>query len=201
MLTVLGALFFAAAGYLGVVLAATMVARIRRFDDGPEPAAPPITWIIIASAIVGAIVTSHLTSPVQIAFFAILCVALVAIWCADVSTGIIPDVLTLGPLAIIALVAVLQHEWAAFASMLIPALPFSIAAVLSRGRGMGWGDVKLVALGGAVLGAPAATLAFAIACGVAVVLAYAKKRTLQPIAFAPYLVAAIAITIPLAIAV
>jgi prepilin signal peptidase PulO-like enzyme (type II secretory pathway) len=56
---------------------------------------------------------------------------------------------------------------------------------------MGWGDVKLAALGGAVLGAGAALIAFAAACLVAVGVAWARGRGAEPIAFAPYLVASI----------
>lgn len=201
MLTILGALFFAAASYLGIILAATIVSRIRPFDDGPEPGTPSAPAIVISSGVIGAIITSHLSSAPQIAFFAILCVALAGVWYADVRCGIIPDALTLGPLVAIAMVAVLQADWALFASILIPTIPFAVAAYLSKGRGMGWGDVKLVALGGAVLGAQIATLAFALACGAAVVLAYLKKRTGQPIAFGPYLVGAIALTIPITIVV
>jgi prepilin signal peptidase PulO-like enzyme (type II secretory pathway) len=75
------------------------------------------------------------------------------------------------------------------------ALPFALAATLSRGRGMGWGDVKLAALGGALLGAPAATLAFVLAA----LAAYAGSRfagdRARPIAFAPYLAGGIAVVL------
>jgi leader peptidase (prepilin peptidase)/N-methyltransferase len=72
-------------------------------------------------------------------------------------------------------------------------VPFAVAALASRGLGMGWGDVKLVALGGAVLGWEAAILAFGCACALAVIVALARKRRHEPLAFAPYLVAAIAL--------
>jgi len=51
--------------------------------------------------------------------------------------------------------------------------------------------------GGAVLGWEAAVLAFGSACAVAVIVALARRRRHEPLAFAPYLVAAIAL--PLAI--
>jgi prepilin signal peptidase PulO-like enzyme (type II secretory pathway) len=60
---------------------------------------------------------------------------------------------------------------------------------------MGWGDVKLVALGGAVLGIHAAVLAFAAACLIAVAVAALLKRRSEPIPFAPYLAVAIAVAL------
>ena len=196
MQAVLGALFFAAAGFLGVVLASTIVPRIRRFGDGPPPANSPDFAIVGICAILGAIITPHAGAPAQIAFFAILFLALAAIWHTDVRTGVVPDVFTVGPLAIIIIVAGIERDWMLLVSMALPAIPFAIAAAMSKGRGMGWGDVKLVALGAAVLGAQTATLAFAAACIAAVLVAFLKHRTTQPIAFAPYLVVAIALAIP-----
>lgn len=196
MQSLLGALFFAAAGFLGVVLASSIVPRIQRFEDGPAPSPSPDYAIIGVCGLLGAIVTPHAGSPAQIAFLAVLFVSLAAIWHTDVRTGIVPDVFTLGPLAIITLVALIERDWMLLISMAVPAVPFAIAAWISKGRGMGWGDVKLVALGAAVLGAQTATLAFAIACVAAVLFAFWKRRTAQPIAFAPYLVGAIVIAIP-----
>ncbi len=196
MQAVLGFVFFAAAGFLGVVLASTIVPRLRRFDDGPPASTSPDFAIVGVCAVLGAIITPHASVPAQIAFFAILFVALAAIWHTDVRTGIVPDVFTLGPLAIIIIVAVIERDWMLLVSIALPSIPFAAAAAMSKGRGMGWGDVKLVALGAAVLGAQTATLAFAVACIAAVIVAYLKHRTAQPIAFAPYLVGAIALAIP-----
>ena len=59
--------------------------------------------------------------------------------------------------------------------------------MLSKGRGLGWGDVKLVALGAAVLGLRTSVLAFSAACLLAVAIAVVRRRRHEPIAFAPYL--------------
>jgi prepilin signal peptidase PulO-like enzyme (type II secretory pathway) len=56
---------------------------------------------------------------------------------------------------------------------------------------MGWGDAKLVALGGAVLGAQASLAAFALSCFAAGVVSRFNGRRGMPIAFAPYLVIAV----------
>lgn len=62
---------------------------------------------------------------------------------------------------------------------------------------MGWGDAKLAALGGALLGIGPATVAFVLASFVAALAAWLKyrKRNAQ-VAMGPYLVAAIAATLP-----
>jgi len=197
--TLLGAFFFGAAGAVGALLGITFAERFDALADGPPPQQAPIPLLVLGCALIGAFVTVHAFSPAQLVMLAVVCVALVAIWIVDARKGVVPDAFTLGPLAIIFLVAVWQHEWRFFASALIPFVPFAAAAVLSKGRGMGWGDVKLVALGGAVLGAQWAIIAFAVACLSAVIVCYARGKQRGPIAFAPYLTAAIGAAIPMAI--
>jgi leader peptidase (prepilin peptidase)/N-methyltransferase len=194
----LGALFFAAAGYVGAILGLWYAERIEALPDAPTSGKAPVGLLIAACAVIGAVVTTHGTQG-QVLLIAIVCVALVAIWITDTTRGIVPDVFTLGPLGLILVLATWQHDWPAFISAAIPFVPFALAAILSRGRGMGWGDVKMVALGGALLGAQTAVLAFALACLVAVVLSYVRGHRSGPIAFAPYLAAAIGLAIPLGI--
>lgn len=197
--TLLGAFFFAAAGVVGALLGVTFAERFESLPDGPPQQHAPIPLLILGCAVIGALITTHAFASSQLVVLAIVCVALVAIWIVDARRGIVPDVFTLGPLALILLVAIWQHEWRFFLSAAIPFVPFAIAAMLSKGRGMGWGDVKLVALGGAVLGAQWAIIAFAAACLAAVAVCYLRGRQRGPIAFAPYLTAAIGAAIPMAI--
>lgn len=194
----LGALFFAAAGYVGAIVGLWYAERIEALPDGPPPGKTPVGVLIAACAIIGAVVTTH-GSQAQVLLVAVVCVALVAIWITDTMRGVVPDAFTLGPLGLILLLAVWQHDWVVFFSAGLPFVIFATAAILSRGRGMGWGDVKLVALGGALLGIQTGVLAFALACLAAVVLSYARGRRSGPIAFAPYLAAAIGVAIPLGI--
>ncbi len=193
----LGAVFFAIAGFIGVQLGNAVADTIVRFEDGPAPETPPVIALLLGCAAIGALCATHTSVPAQLVLVSIVCVALVAIWCCDTRTGIVPDIFTLVPLALILAVALWTHEWWIFISAFIPFLPFAAAAVFSRGRGMGWGDVKLAALGGGVLGAQLSLLAFAIACVVAVALTRRKSSARGPIAFAPYLAAAIGLAIPL----
>jgi leader peptidase (prepilin peptidase)/N-methyltransferase len=118
--------------------------------------------------------------------------ALVGCWYCDVRVGIIPDYFTLVPLGALLIVALAVHDWTTIVSAVAVTVPFALAATLSRGRGMGWGDVKLVALGGAALGMQTAIFAFSAACLVAVVVAFMRKRRRDPIPFAPYLAGAMA---------
>jgi prepilin signal peptidase PulO-like enzyme (type II secretory pathway) len=194
----LGALFFAAAGYVGAILGFWFSEQIEALPDGPAPGKAPAGLLIAACAIIGAVVTTH-GSPAQVLLVAVVCVALVAIWITDTTRGVVPDAFTLGPLGLILLLAVWQHDWLVLVSAGVPFVVFATAATLSRGRGMGWGDVKLVALGGALLGVQTGVLAFALACLAAVVLNYARGHRSGPIAFAPYLAAAIGLALPLGI--
>ncbi len=127
--------------------------------------------------------------------------AFVAAWYCDMVHGIIPDVFTLGPLALIVVLAFVWHDPRMPISAAVVAIPFSAAALLSRGRGLGWGDVKIAAVAGAMLGASNALLALALAAFGAAVAAKLRPQEInadgslvaQPIAFAPYLIGATAL--------
>jgi prepilin signal peptidase PulO-like enzyme (type II secretory pathway) len=119
--------------------------------------------------------------------------ALVAIWASDVSCGIIPDWFTIGPLALATALRIVLRQWEFLAAALLIALPFAVPAIISKGRGMGWGDVKLAALGGVVLGVYPAMWAFFFASLIAVSAAWFRQRRSEPIAFGPYLACAIGV--------
>lgn len=192
----LGAAFFALAAYVGTLCGNAMAERIERFDDGPAPGVPPVGVIVAVSAAIGAVVVTRSSEPLQILPIVLVCAALAAVWCCDLRTGIVPDVLTLAPLGAILAFSAWEHAWWIPASALIVFIPFAIAAAVSRGLGMGWGDVKLAALGGAVLGAELSLVSFMVACVVAVVVNYAMLRKRGAIALGPYLAGAIALAIP-----
>ncbi len=183
----------AALAYLGTILARLVTAEARPFADGPPPGRPASGIIIAAAALAGMCIGARGVAIPELGMACVLTVALSAVCYADVRCGLVPDVFTLVPLgAILAGDALLQH-WSAPIAAALVAAPFCIAAVFSRGRGMGWGDVKLVALGAIVVGAQPALLACAAACFGAVAVAALRRRRSTPIAFAPYLVAALAV--------
>lgn len=193
---ILGGAFFALAAYVGILLAGT-VRLPGPLEDGPVPHEPPTRWIVAGAAVAGAFITAHAGSGAQLALLAIVIAALAAVWCTDARYGLVPDIFTLVPLGLILGIALFQKQPLLLASAAIPFVPFAAAAALSKGRGMGWGDVKLAALGGAVLGAQIALPAFGLCCVAAVIYARLKGRAGQPIAFAPFMATAIAAGIPL----
>ena len=191
----LGAILFACAAIAGLVAAAAICARVEAFEDGPKSGTPPIVALIAGAALIGGIAGAHNADPGRLALVAVVTGAFVAAWYCDVARGVVPDLFSLGPMAVIAAVAFMWHDPRMIVSSLIVVVPFSIAAYLSRGRGMGWGDVKLAAVAGAMLGASNALLALALAAFAAAVGAKFRRdeTAMQPLAFAPYMIGATAL--------
>jgi prepilin signal peptidase PulO-like enzyme (type II secretory pathway) len=193
----IGVLIFAAAAIIGIVCSDHICARIERFADGPPPAKPRPFLIVTIMAVVGGFVAVHGFAPSVLAIGALAAFALAGCWYCDLARGIVPDFFTLFPLGFLVLYAVVESEWRVVISAIVPFVPFAIAAAISRGRGMGWGDAKLVALGGAVLGVQSALVAFALSCLTAGVVSRVTGGRGTPIAFAPYLVGAVACALAL----
>jgi prepilin signal peptidase PulO-like enzyme (type II secretory pathway) len=193
--TIFTALLYGALAFVASVVSKRICEELPRLEGGPPPGTPPVKWLVAGAALLGALVALHHAPPSQVLLLGIITFALTAIWCSDTAYGLVPDVFTLGPLAAILLVAILLHQWYIVISALVPFVPFAVAAFLSKGRGMGWGDVKLVALGGALLGMHIALVAFIAACIAAVLVSRLQRIRSGPIAFAPYLVAAIAVSL------
>jgi prepilin signal peptidase PulO-like enzyme (type II secretory pathway) len=187
------AVLFGCAAFLIVQLSDVLCRDVRPFDDGPPGGKPPTMLLIAGAAALGGLITVQGTSLPQLLLVAILASALVGCWYCDVRVGIVPDYFTLVPLGVFFMLAVSVHDWATIESSIAVTIPFAAAAAFSRGRGMGWGDVKLVALLGAALGLQTAIVTLSVACIVAVLVAFARRRRRDPIAFAPYLVTAMAL--------
>jgi prepilin signal peptidase PulO-like enzyme (type II secretory pathway) len=188
------AAMFGCAAFLAMQAGEAICKRVTPFEDGPKPGNPPALALIAGSALLGGILASRGLALPALGISLLLCSALVAAWYCDVRCGIVPDAFTLIPLAIVLVVATFAREWSSLVSAAVVFVPFACAALFSRGRGMGWGDVKLAALGGAVLGLQTAILAAAAACLIATCVNLIQKRgKAQPIAFAPYLSGAIAL--------
>lgn len=195
---ILGAVFFGIASYVGILLAGTVSAV--GFEDGPEPAEPPVPWIVAGATLIGFFAAGRTVNPPHLIIDAIVVTALAAIWCTDVRYGLVPDVFTIVPLVIVVGVSLMNGQPWPLVSAFIAFVPFACLAIVSKGVGMGWGDVKLAALGGAVLGGETALLAFAAGALVAVLWAFRRGKQKQVIAFAPFLAGAIALALPLAAA-
>jgi leader peptidase (prepilin peptidase)/N-methyltransferase len=194
MIPLIGTLF-ACAAFLGIQASAALCAKIEPFEDGPKPGHPPTPWLIGGAALIGAALAAQSATLPQLGLAAMVTTALVACWYSDVRVGIVPDYFTLLPLGVLGVVAFVVHDPIALLSTLAVTVPFALAALFSRGRGMGWGDVKLVALGGAALGLHTAIVAFTAASLIAVSVAYLRKRPREPLPFAPYLAGAVAVAL------
>jgi prepilin signal peptidase PulO-like enzyme (type II secretory pathway) len=196
VLAALAALVFALAGYAGTLLADALCAGCVPFEDGPSPVAFRRGWFALAAGCVGCALALQHEAPAQLAFSALLVLALAGCTSADLRLGLLPDLLTVGPLVLVVGAGAAAHDFAPALGAAFIMLPFAAAAAATRGRAMGWGDVKLAGLGGALLGARDATLAFMLAALVAYVIARRTSGLHRPIAFGPYLAASIAAMLP-----
>ncbi|GAC1498461.1 MAG: hypothetical protein NVS1B2_21460 [Vulcanimicrobiaceae bacterium] len=192
---VVAACAFGIAAVLSVRLCAVLCAGIEPFDDGPTPGTPPSRALVAGATLLGAALAWRDPAWPTLGIAVVIVASLVAVWYSDVRCGIVLDSFTLGPLALVIGLGLARGSALPLVSALVVAAPFAVAAYLSHGRGMGWGDVKLVALGAAALGFATAVLAFAVAGVIAVAIAVVRGRRSEPIAFAPYLAGAIAVAL------
>ena len=194
----LAALLFGTAAWGGTLVADALCADRAPYDDGPAPVAFARWPFALAGAASAFALAAHGESPERLALLAFVMLALAGCCAADLACGLLPDPLTLLPLAVVVGAGAIAHDWAPLLSAALVFVPFALAATMSRGRGMGWGDAKLAALGGALLGAREAAFAFMLAAIAAAVIARrTTARTRRPIAFGPYLAAAIVAMLPL----
>lgn len=194
------AVFFGCIGFIAVQLSRAVCVGVRPAQNGPAPGRAPAIALVVASALIGGSLVTLGALPLQLGIAVIVVFALVACWCSDATCGIVPDLFTLVPLAMVLIFALAQRDWGTIGSAAAIFTPFAVAAFASGGYGMGWGDAKLVALTGAALGAPLALMTLAVAC-VAAVIAHKLSRAGQtPIAFAPYIAAATGIALPIGLA-
>ena len=138
-----------------------------------------------------------LFSTVNVIFYLFIVSSLIVIFFTDIKSGIIPDkiLLTASVLTFIWLVVSSQQLLVAhLLSALGAFLFFLLIHVVSRGRGMGFGDVKLVFFLGLLLGFPGIFFALYIAfltgaaVGVSLILLKKKKLHGSTVPFGPFLV-------------
>ena len=140
---------------------------------------------------------------IVILLYCYIVASLVVIFFIDLKHQIIPDQI-IYPAVFISFLYQITNYQLLITNYLITAFVaaffFLLLHLLTRGRGMGFGDVKLAFLIGLVLGFPKAILAFYLAfltgafVGVILILA-GKKKFGQHIAFGPYLAASTIITL------
>jgi len=187
---------FSVIGIVAMILGSNIVQRLDPLDDGPGIGSPQELVLVAVAAMVGiGLVATHRDSPAQLLIAAISVYAIVGSVYCDLARGIVPDFFTLVPLGFLIVLALAQGHPQLLIGVVVPPLPFAITALFSKGRGMGWGDVKFVAFGGAVLGLQGAIVTFLAACVLAVIIAIVRKALKDPIPFAPYLAGSMAISL------
>ncbi len=194
------AFIYGCAATCGVIAAHFICSRVQRHEDGPAPLALHPAIPIVLFALLGGFASREGThAAAHLGVFALLGIPLIGAWYSDARIGIVPDVFTLVPLGVIAILVLLHHTWWIAISAFVVFGAFACAAVFSRGRGMGWGDAKLAMLTGAVLGLPLSLLTLGLACFAATAVSVVRDRGTKPIAFAPYIVVAmlLAFVVPL----
>ena len=192
LVAALVAQLFAGAAWAGAYAGERLCAGRLPYEGGPAPVAFGRAPFALAGACIGVALSLHGEPPVHLALLLAVAFALAGGAAADLACGALPDVLTVGPLVLVVAAGAASFDWAPAFGAACVAVPFAGAAIVSRGRGMGWGDVKLAALGGALLGVADAALAFMLAALVAYGMARRTASLGRPIAFGPYLAASIA---------
>lgn len=190
---------FAACAYAAMRLGALSCRDVVPFADGPATGTPHLPSFVGAAGVVGGALVLRHASVLELVISAMLIAALAACCYCDIGWGIVPDEFTLAPLVAILALSFFARNVAPLLSSIVVAAPFACVALVSKGRGLGWGDVKLAALIGSVLGMQMTIVALSAACFVAAASAAIRRKRSEPIAFAPYLAgsAAIALALPL----
>jgi prepilin signal peptidase PulO-like enzyme (type II secretory pathway) len=147
---------------------------------------------------VAAIVSQTYTSPMLLIGSVVVFLCLMVITVADLKYEIIPDETVALGLVGIVLILLSRHLTPlgyvySVLSGTIASLAFLALYIVTRGRGMGFGDVKLVFLLGLFLGFPGIVIglyaAFLTGAIVGVILILVRKRTLKShVPFGPFLI-------------
>ncbi|MDQ2866529.1 MAG: A24 family peptidase [Candidatus Eremiobacteraeota bacterium] len=188
LLALIALVLFGCAALVGIVTAALMTREVELLPDSPAPRPVHPLWPLAAMLGLAIVLCLRHATAAQLGFVALAGIPLVAAWYSDAKTGLIPDWFTLAPLAVVAGYVVMSHHWFSAYSACVIFIPFAITALLSRGVGMGWGDVKLATFCGTMIGVMAALPAFSAACLAATAVSYARDRGKRPVAFGPYIV-------------
>jgi prepilin signal peptidase PulO-like enzyme (type II secretory pathway) len=186
---------FGGAAYAGVGLSRLVVQHVTCLATQPGKPEPRLVYFVAGAALFGLALDLRGMDVQSLAMAAVLGVFFVACWHSAIAYGAMPDLFILVPLGAIVLSSLVTQNWPVLFSIFAVFAPVALLAYLSKGANLGWDDAKLAALGGAILGAEAALVSFAAAGVAAVVVAWLRKQTRHPIAFGPYLISAVALSL------
>lgn len=165
-----------------------------RSCGAPIPARYPLTELALAALFAATTLILGTEDGGELALGLALCTLLVTITVTDLERRVIPNrVLAVGALAAIAIAALADpSSLAARAIAAVAAGGFLLVVALAHPRGMGMGDVKLVAVMGLFLGravAPAVLIGFAAGAvvGTALIARHGAAARKQAVPFGPFL--------------
>ena len=133
---------------------------------------------------------------IELLWLTILC-SLIVIFFIDLDHQIIPDSLTIIAVIAAALIHLIEPNTLSLQNYIVSALGgagfFAFLILITKGRGMGWGDVKFAAFMGIFLGYPRiiSSLYFAFLTGAfvsAILIIRRRKKFGQTVPFGPFLI-------------
>ena len=158
----------------------------------------PISWqyplVELATGLATVFVLYSVSNYLLAIYYLVITYALIALFVSDFRYQTIPDEIVY-PMILISLLYTISYTPYAILAALGASLFFLALVLVTRGRGMGMGDVKLAGLMGLVLGFPeivvALMLAFLTGAIVGVILvSIGKKHFREHIPFGPFLTSA-----------
>ena len=179
---------FASSAWFGYALSDFVI--VRRNAEVYGDVGPIL--IVVLCFFVGAIVGLRETDPLHLLGLSLVVVSLIALVRCDVRAHWTPPWLSLVPLGGICGLALLQHAYWVPISAFLVSLPFASIALMTKGTGMSWSDVRVAALGTSLLGLFPAVIAFSAAALLSAFVQWGLRRS-SSIQMAPYLVGATAV--------
>lgn len=154
-----------------------------------------VMGILVAYLFQSSVVSSQLSATIilDLGYKIFFITTLVILFLTDLRKMLIPDRITYPAILVSLVYTVLIGLWQAILMGILIAGFFMLLIIITRGKGMGGGDVKLGALMGLALGFPNSMLALVLAFLSGAILALllivlGKKRFGQTLPFGPFLV-------------
>ncbi len=128
-------IFFGSIAFIAAYASRMICADVEPAPDGPRAGKPPVIALVVGAAILGGAIVAAQATPAQIGLSVLVVFAMVACWCSDATCGLLPDVFTLVPLALLAVFAFIQRDWQMALSAAFIFVPFAgMAALHTRAR-------------------------------------------------------------------
>ncbi len=187
---------FAAAAWGGALAGEALCSDRTAFADGPRPVAFAVWLFPLAGALIGPALVLHAQSPPRLAVLAFAVFGLAGCTAADLRCGMLPDLLTLAPLALAVGAGVIARDPAPAIGAALVAPGIAALAVSPRAGGAwvgvtsSWPPLAARCSGPRMRCLPSCWRAI-----VAYLIARRRGRTREPIAFGPYLAGSIVATL------